>query len=346
MIEINFLKKRSTVNFLSSFGVMVLGVGLLFFGSVYFGSNMANSPKQFPASKPRLLSQEIGGDKVTEFPASKPRVPVSKNGAEFSEALTARAALVVDDETNAVLYEKNSNTPRPLASITKLMSALVLNSLPLNWQRTSTVISDDVDSSSHQLVVGDVLSLDDLWHVALIGSSNSAVEVLVRQTGLGVDGFAALMNKRALELRAPSLFFVEPTGLDANDVGSAWDIARLLKEALKIPRIEQTLSIGEYYIRPQGADKSRRVWSTDWLLNDWVSNDFGSDQIVGKTGYIGESGYNFAARFTGKNNHSVRVVILGADSNEARFSEARDLAAWALKDYIWPSDVNYASFVE
>lgn len=328
---------------------MMLGIGLLFGASVYFGPAAAGHPRQLPVSAPRALniSRVEGGDSVgLELPASKPRVPIKKDSSIFLGSLTAASALVVDDETNTVLFEKNSNRPRALASLTKLMTALILNSLPINWQATTTVTSDDVDSSSHHLTAGDVLTLDDLWHAALIGSSNSAVEALVRESGVSNANFVDRMNARARELRLPSLAFTEPTGLSGGDVGSAWDAARLLKEALKIPRIERALMISEYYIRPAGAVKARRIWSTDWLLNNWIESEFGPDQIAGKTGFIAESGYNFAARFTGRAGKSVRVVILGADTNEARFSAARDLASWALKEYVWPSDPSYSAIVE
>jgi D-alanyl-D-alanine carboxypeptidase len=83
--------------------------------------------------------------------------------------------------------------------------------------------------------------------------------------------------------------------------------------------------------------------STDWLLTKWVPHNFPKDQVVGKTGYIKDSGYNFVAQITDTKKHTIRVVVLGASSNESRFSEARDVAEWAFANYIWPDEKNYGS---
>lgn len=324
---------------------MLLGVGLIFGGSIFFTKGRVPVPQKFPTSHPRTLTTAGGDLETIIFPASRPRVPVA-TGTAFAGNLTAAAALVVDDQTNTVLFGKNSNTPRPIASISKLMSALVFSRLPLPWTSTTTILSEDVDTNSHHLVAGDILSLDELWHAALVGSSNSAIATLVRESKIPAAQFVAQMNTLADVWHLPTMHFAEPTGLSSDNVASAWDTARLLKAALQAPRIAQTLGIGEYYIHPRGRSLARRIWSTDWLLNDWVNSSFSPDQIVGKTGYIPESGYNFAARFSDKLGHSVRVVVLGSATNETRFSEARDLAVWAFRSYRWPDDPRYASAVE
>jgi len=251
----------------------------------------------------------------------------------------------VDDKTNTVLFKKNIEEIRPLASITKLMSALVLADLPIDWATTTVISEDDSDGSSHHLNVGEKFTLEDLWHVALIGSSNSAINTLVRSSGLSTAEFVARMNKKAADIDF-SFHFVEPTGLNSGNVASALGVARLLKEALKVEKIYRTLQIGEYYAQPLGDPKSRRVWSTDWLLTNWIPSTFTPEEIVGKTGYIAESGYNFTVRLTDGHSHAVRAVILGSGTNESRFSEARDLAEWAFGHYLWPDQEGYDKLVE
>lgn len=332
-------------DFIFSFGMMLIGVVLVLGGSVIFAKGTVPAPHKLPASRPRI-NAAVGGDlESVNFPASRPRVPIFA-GAAFTDQLTAGAALVVDDQTNTVLFEKDSNTARPVASISKLMSALVLAGLPLPWHATTTVLGEDVDANSHHLAVGDILSLDELWHAALIGSSNSAIVALVRASGFSEAQFVARMNAQAGALHLPTARFVEPTGLSSGNVASAWDTARLLKSALQVERIARPLGIGEYYIQPRHSNLRRRIWSTDWLLNDWVNSGFSPDQIAGKTGYIPESGYNFAVRFSDKKGHRVRVVVLGSATNEIRFSEARDLAEWAFANYLWPDDPRYRVAVE
>ncbi len=334
---------RKTTDFIFSFSIMVVGVGLLFFGSITLGKvpqPIRAVTFQFPAAGVRAA--ESGGEvMLPTLPVSRPRSPKLIDAEGYAGTLTAATAVVLDDETNDVLFRKNERDTRPLASITKLMSALVLNDLPIDWATTTVITEDDADTSSHHLNVGEKFTLDDLWHAALIGSSNSAVNALVRESGITETEFVERMNTKAAALRLPSLHFVEPTGLDDGNVGNAVDVARLLREAIKVDKIYQTLHIGDFEISPIGKIEKRRVWSTDRLLTNWVPSDFGRDNIVGKTGYITTSGYNFVVRLRLTPDKAVRVAVLGATTSDGRFSEARDLAKWAFNHFAWPGDNKY-----
>jgi len=333
--------------FLFSFGFIIAGVVLLFVGTISFSSIKFKSlvVVSLPTSHERVEAKEGGDITATSLPVSRPAVPLPKDNSSYTGTITAITALVVDDKSNTVLYKKSIEEVRSLASITKLMSALVLVDLPIDWTTTTIILEDDADSSSHHVNVGEEFTLEDLWHVALIGSSNSAIKSLVRASGLSEEEFVARMNKKAVDIDF-SLRFVEPTGLEGGNMGSSLAVARLLKEALKVEKIYRTLQIGEYYARPLNQDKPRRVWSTDWLLTSWIPSIFTPEQIVGKTGYIIESGYNFTVRLSDGHGHVVRVAILGSGSNESRFSEARDLALWAFDNYLWPDDEGYDKLVE
>lgn len=332
-------------DFLFSTGLMVVGVVILLLGSVVNVTAQVSSliaPAAAPQPAPAAPAAPAGGDPVPSVaPVSKPIIPLPKDKIAFDGTLTASGALIVDDRSSAVLYEKNSAAPRPLASLTKLMSALVLNDLPIDWASTTVVNAEDVDSSGHQINGGEKYALNDLWHIALVASSNSAIRTLVRASGLTTRQFVGKMNWKARALNLPSLHFVEPTGLDVNNVGAAWDILRLLKEAIKVDKIKSTLQLQQYEARPIGSDQPRRLWSTDLLLTHWVPSNFSTDDIIGKTGYTTEAGYNFTTRISDGKGHAVRVIILGAASSDARFSEARDLAAWAFGEYVWPDQEGY-----
>ncbi|MDO8499792.1 MAG: serine hydrolase [bacterium] len=341
--------KQKLLDWFSSYGLMVLGVILIFSATVSFKTGhypvLKFSEIVVGASNSRM--SVVGGDtEIKTLPVSHPIIPLAKDGSEFTGKLSAQAALVLDDSTDTVLYNFNSEIPRPLASITKLMSMLVLSDLPIRWASTTVVLEDDCDSSSHHIVPGEKYTLDDLWHIALIGSSNSAVRVLVRASGLTQESFVALMNKKAAALGLTSAKFTDPTGLDAGNMANALDTAKLLRESLKNKKIAEATRIGEYYARPLDSKKPKRIWSTDWLLTNWIPNKFAKDCIAGKTGYIVDSGYNFAVWLKDDAGHTVRVVILGANSNESRFSEARDLAMWAFEHYSWQGDVGYDRLVE
>ncbi len=353
--------RQKILDFLYSYGLMGMGLLLLFIASVSLKTGsypLLRFPEVDPlASSPGLARAEIGapvavarqggGDALIKMlPPSKPTIPLAKNRSEFDGELSAASALLVDDKTDTVLFAKDSGRARPLASITKLMTMLVLLDLPMSWSSTTVITEADCDASSHHINAGEKYTLDDLWHVALVGSSNSAIAALVRESGITPENFALLMNKKAKALGLNSAVFSEPTGLDAANQASAEDAARLLKEALKSEKIVQTMRIGEYYAQPLNKEKKRRVWSTNWLLTNWIPNKFAKDCIAGKTGYIADAGYNFAVRLEDERGRAVRAVVLGAVSNEARFTEARDLAEWAFGHYLWPEDKGYEELVE
>lgn len=332
-------------DFLSSFGIMAGGVILLGVGSVTLTARpVQNFVAQLPTS--RLRPAVVGGDVTpAALPVSRPRLPMVKDNATYEHAGTASAVLVVDDKTNTVLFKKHSDEVRPLASVTKLMSALVLSELPIQWSSTTLIAQEDSDGSSHQVAIGEEFALDDLWEIALVGSSNSAIEALVRNSGLTNEAFVARMNEKAKELNFFSMHFVEPTGLDKQNVAHALDASRLLKEALQVEKIYTALQTPGVAVKPVNKEKRRQVWSTNWLLTKWVPNNYEPERIVGKTGYIEDSGYNVVVRFTDKKQRGIRVVILGAASNEARFMEAKDVADWVFAHYVWPEEEGYEEMI-
>jgi len=225
------------------------------------------------------------------------------------------------------------------------MSALVLLDIPINWKQKVEITDADFDNGSHFVKVGDVYTAEDVWHLALVGSSNSAVNALVRISDVSKEEFIAMMNRKAQEMRLRTARFVEPTGLDEKNVASAEDTASILREALRRDKIYNTLQIAEYYAHPEGQTK-KRVWSTNWLLTHWVPSKYDDLSIAGKTGYIVDSKYNFAVRLEDKNEHAIRVVVLGSDNNESRFSEARDVADWIFEHYLWPDQDGYVGLAE
>ena len=327
-------------DFISSFGMMLLGVFLLLGFSIGAAIKKNHEYYYFPASGTRQKVSEI---KFEDYTKTHYINPLSINGQSFSGDLSAQSALVIDEKTGTVLYSKNPKEVRSLASLTKLMSAMVILELPRDWEAPVAVTgAESAYNGDHHVEIGDTFPAAQMWNAALIGSANKAVGALARTSGVTPEGFVSLMNKKAQELGLKSLSFVEPTGLDSRNQGDAEDIAEMLKEALRYPKIKESLAKCECYLDlPKG--KQRRVWSTDWLLTNWTSNDF--KEVVGKTGYISDSDYNFAVRLTDKKNHSVIVVVLGAKTNEARFAEAKTLGEWSFENFLWPDDSDYKKLV-
>ncbi|MFA6423709.1 MAG: serine hydrolase [Candidatus Magasanikbacteria bacterium] len=330
---------KKLFDFISSFGMMLAGVVLLFLGSVSY-PQVSQKVSFLPKSNPRILIVTGGDEQPAVLPISHPNVPLKNDQTECDVKLTAVTSILMDDKTDTVLFEKNADMVRPLASITKLMSALVLLDLNPDWNKVVEITPEIYDANSHFINVGEKFTMGDLWDIALIGSSNSAINALVSGSGLKNEEFVLKMNEKAQDLRLRSMRFIEPSGIDDKNIGSARDTARLLKYALVSDKIFNTLQTPEYYAKPIG-QKQRRIWTTDWLLSKWVPNKFGDLTIAGKTGFIDNSKYNFAVRIENGGKRAIRTVILGADTMEARFSEARDLATWAFEHYSWPGDSGY-----
>ncbi len=340
MLVFKFSQKFT--DFFFSFGLMFIGVFLLFFFSVIIENK--KSDFLFPCSSPRQEVNFVSSSK-DKFPDSRPAWPLPKNNNIFSATNTVEAVFVIDSQTDKELFVKNSENVRPLASITKLMTVMVLLDLPINWSSTTQILDSDTDYFSHQIKVGEVYKMSDLWDLALISSANNAIKALVRNSGVTEEKFVQLMNVKAKDLGLSSMTFSEPTGLSSYNTGNAKDVAKLLKEALKSEKILKSLQKGQYYASPLNGGKPRLVYNTNWLLTDWMPNKFSAGAIVGKTGYINDSGYNFVVRLADNKNHQIIIAVMGASNNEARFSQARDLGEWIFKNYVWPDEEGYVELI-
>lgn len=275
----------------------------------------------------------VGGDVTPDPPPPPaPKLPERLGEPPFPNAFTAKSIIVKDTETGAVLYGKDEYAERPIASITKFMSALVILERQPEWSATTTVPDDGVPDT--HMYAGDTYTMRDLWNAALVGSSNKAIMALADAVGWPRDAFVERMKEKALELGMTSARFTEPTGLDPGNAASASDVAVLVAEAMKSEDILQAVVQKEFSLYSKERKKTHHMWNTDWLLLGWIPQDF-PDFRGGKTGYIPASGYNFAMQ-AGDRARLLTVVVLGAETHEARFTEARDIAAWALANYRWP----------
>lgn len=288
-------------------------------------------PLEITASQPNR-----GGDVQIAPPAAvKPKFPELKGTMLDSGKFSAESIFAKDIKTGAILFRKNEYSARPIASLTKLMSALIILESRPNWSATTTVIGED--SLDTHMYAGDIYTLEDLWQTALIVSSNKAILSLVNALGFDKNAFVERMNQKARELGMMETVFTDPSGLDETDVSSASDLSILLQEALQKKRIQTALMTKEYNIYSVQRDAGHHFWSTNWLLLGWIPNQL-PEIRGGKTGYIPASGYNFIMQVGDGKGHFINVIILGANSHEARFTEARDVAEWVFKNYEWPAE--------
>ena len=238
----------------------------------------------------------------------------------------AEAAIIYDPIKGEVIWEDNSNASRSIASITKVMTAVVfLESLP-DLEETVQVERADVRrASTTYLRNREELKVGDLLHLALVASDNAAARVLARISIWGSEGFVQRMNEKASALGLSGTTFADPSGLDAQNVSSALDVSRLIVYASGNEQISKIMQ--KRYYRVQTNRRSVRVRNTNRLLADDL------DILGGKTGFIRKAGYCLATLINLPNVGPVAVVVLGAWSNSDRFNETHLLANWASTQF-------------
>ena len=251
------------------------------------------------------------------------QTPQFKPGAdgEMVPDVRATAAIIYNPATHQVLYESNAQTPRSIASITKVMTAVAFLENEVDLNRMVTVDPADLrGASTTYLRRGDTVSIQQLLHLLLIGSDNVAARTLARASIYGPIGFVERMNQKAAELGLANTHYSDPSGLYADNVSSAFDMARLISFASGDERISSIMRMKDYQFA------SRRRTVTLHNTNHLVGTDV--DVRGGKTGFISKSGYCLATLLRLPQGDQVAVVVLGAKSNPARFWETRHLLNW------------------
>ncbi|TPW07214.1 MAG: D-alanyl-D-alanine endopeptidase (penicillin-binding protein 7), partial [bacterium] len=238
--------------------------------------------------------------------------------------LRAESAVVLDRRTRNVIWGKNPDERRPVASLTKLMTALVVIESPLSMDDSITVTTVDVTGAGRSRVrAGNRVSIGDLFHCSLISSDNAATRTLARATGLSTAEFVARMNQRATELGMERTHYAEMTGLDAGNVSTARDQARVLEAAYSDPMIASLLGTESHSFRC--GKRTETLNNTNRLLRSRT------DVAGGKTGFTRPAGYCLATQCGNAAEPSLTTVVLGAPSSSSRFSESAKLIDWAKK---------------
>lgn len=238
-------------------------------------------------------------------------------------ALKSAVALVVDQDTNEVLLSKNPNAVLPIASITKLMTALVVTEASLPLDEMLVVSKDDVAAtagSKSRLREGTQLSRGDMLHLALMASENRAAHVLGRTFPGGLDTFVGAMNNKATQLGMADTRYVEPTGLSASNQSSAQDLTRLVRAAFEHPIIRD-LSTSQEMVVPMGR-RPVAFRSTNGLVRnpDWEIG-------LQKTGYISAAGRCLVMQ-TQLAGRRLIFVLLDSAGKYSRIGDAERIRKW------------------
>lgn len=247
-------------------------------------------------------------------------------------AENARSAILIDASTGKILFEKNSHEKIAPASMTKMMSMLVIveaiEDKVINWNDTITISENASKMGGSQILleIGEQMKVSDLFKGVAVASGNDAVVALAEAVAGTEDEFVKMMNKKAKELGLKDTNFKNPHGLDeANHYSSAHDMAIIGKELVKHEKVLQFTSIYEDYLR-KGTDKEFWLVNTNKLVRFYT----GVDGL--KTGYTKEAGYCLTATAK-KNDMRLVAVVMGEETNTLRNSEISSMLDYGFAQY-------------
>ena len=222
--------------------------------------------------------------------------------------LTSQSALIFNNKTGEILYQKNADRVMPIASISKLMSAMVVLDARLDMNERITITADEIDrlkGTGSRLAVGTTLTRGELLHLSLMSSENRATHALGRTYPGGMSAFVAAMNAKAQSLGMHNSRFYEPTGLNFQNVSNAKDL-------------NSTSNYGS-------------VWTANGRQNYKNSNALvreGSWNIeLQKTGYIREAGRSMVVK-ANVQNQPITIVLLNSPTSTTRVNDARKIESW------------------
>lgn len=274
-------------------------------------SRTSHTRKAVRAAPPVLSYGQLQGLRATPDPLS----------------LKSSVALVVDQDTGKVLFSKNPQAVLPIASITKLMTALVVTEAELPLDEVLTVTQDDVDVEKHtssRLRVGTRLTRGEMMHLALMSSENRAAHALGRSYPGGLPAFISAMNHKAQTLGMEGTRYVDPTGLSSRNQSNARDLAVLVEAAYEYDLIRALSTSPEHYVAVgprelRYRNSNRLVSSPQWSIG------------LQKTGYIAEAAgcLVMQAELAGR---KFIMVLLDSAGHYSRIADAERLRHWLTGD--------------
>lgn len=253
-----------------------------------------------------------------------------KNPYYIAPVIEAKAAIAVDFETGAILYEKNSHEPLPIASITKLMTALIIaeEDSPTS-QVTISHQASIQEGSKLWLKEGQVFTVEDLLYATIIASANDATYALAEHNSQQEEAFVQKMNQKSAALGMKSTHFITPTGLYdeySDNISTAYDLFILARTAFDKPLIKKAAGIYEYSIQATHPNEEYSFTNRNELLRSYL-------KVLGlKTGTTDRAGECLVAVI--ENSEGDRIITVLINSRD-RYSETKILADWIFRAYKW-----------
>lgn len=263
------------------------------------------------------------------------------HSAQDALELKSSVALVIDQDTREVLFSKNDHAVLPIASLTKLMTGVIISGAKLPMDELITVTQDDVDTekgSSSRLKVGTALTRGELLHLALMSSENRAAHALGRTYPGGMATFVSLMNAKAKMLGMTDTSYVEPTGLSSRNQSSAQDLATLVNAAHGDPMLRELSTSTGYQVAVgsrtlQYNNTNRLVKNPEWEIG------------LQKTGYISEAGQCLVMQ-TKIAGRKLIMVFLDSAGKLSRLGDAERVRRWVESNPVVEPKMNVGTSVK
>lgn len=259
-----------------------------------------------------------GYNSLNSYSSSYERLPVSASSS---------GVVVVDMETGLPIYSKNADVARPVASITKLMTAMVVLDSGQDMREEIKLDPEDFvgpKRASSRLKSGDRMNRAELMLMMLMKSENPAAKTLARHYPGGYDAFMSAMNQKAQSLGMTTAFFGDPTGLDKRNVASPNDLVKMVRAAGNYDVIRRFSTTKNYDFYVSNYSSGNRVYKANNTSSLVRSGDYPIG--ISKTGFINEAG-RCVVMETRVNNRPAVIVILGANSSATRWSDAKTILA-------------------
>jgi len=308
---------------------------------LYIGAALCMAPMALHAATKKMHKQVTSGSKYKavkykngsrkvnhRIRAHKANLVDHYDGSTPLQLASAKA-LVINQLTGEVLYAKNTNVATPIASVTKLMTAMVMLDARLSMDELINISDEDVDylkGTTSRLRVGTVLTREELLQLALMASENRAASALGRAYPGGKPAFIQAMNQKAQSLGMLSTHFVDSTGLDSANVSTAEDLVKMVNAAYYYPEIRQVSTLPSQEVSLYGRQNPLSFVNTNALVR-------GGNWVIGlsKTGFINEAGRCLVmqAQISGQ---PVIMVLLDSAGKMTRIGDANRVRKWVEKN--------------
>ncbi|MDP3997474.1 MAG: hypothetical protein U1C49_00580 [Candidatus Andersenbacteria bacterium] len=235
--------------------------------------------------------------------------------------ISGRNAVLWDMNQEKILFEQNAFERRPIASITKLMTAMVALDHGIDWDKTTTILPEEyLQGGTLMMQPGETATMKDLFNVSLLGSANNTMAAFVRELGVDEEEFIREMNRKAIALDLEQTKFTDVTGLDPDNVSTAYEVAKMAAYAFKnYPEITQATSQQNYTFVLGGSGREHMIKNTNKLISEQNYTFLGS-----KTGYLYEAAYCLVVRGSGEQADRI-AVVLDSPSEQQHFNDIASL---------------------